>query len=421
VLNKPTDHIFISYSRRDDDLMRKITFHLRDQGYKVWVDNEKLIPGTPAWEEAIETAIKNAFAVVVLLSPDSKGSEWVRREITYADQFEVRVFPVLIKGTEDESLPLRLVTRQYVDMRKDEAAGLSALNDAIRFHSEKKHTLEMKRPLGQKEAVNVPHSPSQTAVEATSKSSGRAWLPWVALILVCCLIVAAWAGVRTLAPFFDTAATEPALTEPNLPETPAPEATEVFAGDVPSMFLENVEITLEDTFDNPATGNWTILNGEIANGILEITGNANYDGVFRNKSVRANEGLLLDFTFSEGVIFEIFLDRGVYSADDYKRFGTFIDNSFAYINMRGAEDASGGYSGNLTMESDTTYVLLLAVLPDAELLQVIWNPANPEEAIIYRKTMDTTWLGLDLTLFIQGDAGTVQVDNYRELTFSGGK
>lgn len=72
---KPTDPIFISYSRRDTETMRRVAYFLRDQGYKVWVDNEKLIPGTPAWEEAIEKGIKQAFAIVVLLSPDSKDSE----------------------------------------------------------------------------------------------------------------------------------------------------------------------------------------------------------------------------------------------------------------------------------------------------------------------------------------------------------
>ncbi|NWG07957.1 MAG: toll/interleukin-1 receptor domain-containing protein [Chloroflexi bacterium] len=135
--NLPTESIFISYSRRDKEAMQKIAFFLRDQGFKVWVDNEKLIPGTAAWEQSIEDALKRAFAVIVILSPDSKNSEWVRREITYADQFNKRVFPVLIKGDEDDSLPLRLVTRQYVDLRTDEDAGLTALRAAIDFYIEK--------------------------------------------------------------------------------------------------------------------------------------------------------------------------------------------------------------------------------------------------------------------------------------------
>ena len=40
-----TDYVFMSYSRRDDAVMRRIVAFLREQGIKVWVDNEKLIPG----------------------------------------------------------------------------------------------------------------------------------------------------------------------------------------------------------------------------------------------------------------------------------------------------------------------------------------------------------------------------------------
>ena len=76
--------------------MRRITKFLRKQGIKVWVDNEKLVPGTRAWEAEIEKAIPESYAVVVLLSPDAKQSRWVRREITLADQNHIKIFPALI-------------------------------------------------------------------------------------------------------------------------------------------------------------------------------------------------------------------------------------------------------------------------------------------------------------------------------------
>ena len=62
--------VFMSYSRRDKDVMWRTAIFLRKQGVNVWVDNEKLIPGTPIWEEEIEKAIKAAKAVVVVMSPD---------------------------------------------------------------------------------------------------------------------------------------------------------------------------------------------------------------------------------------------------------------------------------------------------------------------------------------------------------------
>lgn len=123
--------VFISYSRKDDPIMQRVVKSLRKQGIKVWVDNEKLIPGTPIWEEEIEKAIISAGAIVVLLSPDSKKSPWVRREVTLADQHSTRIFPVLVRGDPGSSITIRLITRQYVDIRQNEELGLNSLSTAI--------------------------------------------------------------------------------------------------------------------------------------------------------------------------------------------------------------------------------------------------------------------------------------------------
>jgi MinD-like ATPase involved in chromosome partitioning or flagellar assembly len=130
-MSTETNHVFISYSRRDTDAMQHIVARLREQGVRVWVDNEKLVPGTPIWEIEIEKAINEAYAVVVVLSPDAKNSEWVLREIAMADQSRKRVFPVLVAGSKEASIPLRLITRQYVDFRKSEETKLQELKTAI--------------------------------------------------------------------------------------------------------------------------------------------------------------------------------------------------------------------------------------------------------------------------------------------------
>lgn len=126
--------IFLSYSRKDEEPMRLIAKFLRAQGIKVWVDNEKLIPGTPIWEDEVEKAIRNAVAIVVVLSPDSKNSEWVKREMTMADQYQKRVFPVLTRGDETTSISLRLINRQFVDLRQNWDEGLKSLSDALSFY-----------------------------------------------------------------------------------------------------------------------------------------------------------------------------------------------------------------------------------------------------------------------------------------------
>ncbi|HLO16315.1 MAG TPA: toll/interleukin-1 receptor domain-containing protein, partial [Anaerolineales bacterium] len=127
-------HVFMSYSRKDEDVMRLIAKFLRAQGIKVWVDNEKLIPGTPIWEDEVEKAVKGAAAIVVILSPDSKKSEWVKREISLADQHRKRIFPVLVRGDENISISFRLINRQYVDLREIRDSSLKSLSDALSFY-----------------------------------------------------------------------------------------------------------------------------------------------------------------------------------------------------------------------------------------------------------------------------------------------
>ncbi len=179
----PARHVFISYSRRDDIVMRRTVAFLRKQGIKVWVDNEKLTPGTPVWEEEIEKAINGAYAVVVILSPDAKNSEWVRREITYADQYRKRVFPVLVNGDEDASIPLRLITRQFVDIRANEDIGLNSLSAAITFYAEEIEALEKKerkeaeilaRVQAEREAAKREAAEAKSALDETEKNSREA-------------------------------------------------------------------------------------------------------------------------------------------------------------------------------------------------------------------------------------------------------
>jgi hypothetical protein len=127
----PTAPVFISYSRKDNDVTRRIVRFLQREGIKIWLDNEKLIPGTAIWEEEIETAIKVASAVIAVMSPDSKNSEWVRREISLADQHRKQIFPLLVRGDEDSAITLRLITRQYVDLRQHEEEGLTLLGTTL--------------------------------------------------------------------------------------------------------------------------------------------------------------------------------------------------------------------------------------------------------------------------------------------------
>ena len=418
--------------------MRRISFFLRDQGFKVWVDNEKLIPGTAAWEESIENAIKQALAVVVVLSPESKNSEWVRREITFADQFNKRVFPVLVKGSEEDSLPLRLITRQYIDMRQDENQGLSNLHAALTFYVEKKQTLEMKRPVERKKAINALPAIPISVVSSQNKPLFRKWiLPAGIFATLCILLIGAlWMGYQFFSVLPSSTQSNPTLsistisipveTPSHIPaNTSVPNLATVAVPDITLNYLNNVQTLSTDTFDDPLGGGWNIdINaGKIDGGDLKIIGNENWDGASRNKKIGEGQGIIVDFSYPTDSLFEVFMDSGEYQTDSYRRFGMYIENNRVELNQyKGSTDLGGAkLSGDLTLESVTTYSLLIAILPNGEFVEIVWNPSDTSKTMYDHEKLDATWAGRTWTFNLKANQGTILFDNFREIKFSGAK
>ena len=75
-------HIFISYAREDYNRANALAGALQKSRVPVWWDPQ--ISAGERWEPAIENAIRQAAAVVVLWSRNSINSDWVYREATLA-------------------------------------------------------------------------------------------------------------------------------------------------------------------------------------------------------------------------------------------------------------------------------------------------------------------------------------------------
>jgi hypothetical protein len=110
--------VFLSYSRRNARIMRRLRADLTAAGFTVWTD-ENLQPGTPQWMSAIETAIRSAMCAIVLLTPDAKKSEWVEKELATAKIHHKEIIPLLALGNEQTAVPLLLSSTQYLDIRSD--------------------------------------------------------------------------------------------------------------------------------------------------------------------------------------------------------------------------------------------------------------------------------------------------------------
>lgn len=123
---------FLSYSRRDSDVMRRVQGTLHTAGVRVWVDEQGLEPGTMSWKQAIQQAIEQASCLVVILSPDSKQSRWVQAELDYAESQSKKIFPILARGDKSSAVPFGYTMAQWVDIQTDYDGEINKLVIAVR-------------------------------------------------------------------------------------------------------------------------------------------------------------------------------------------------------------------------------------------------------------------------------------------------
>src|ERR1700676_301518 len=96
---KKQKHIFISYHHNDAEFAKKLIKRVESDGYETWLDNSRLHGGAD-WRETIDIAIRNAFVLIVIMTPDAKASDYVTYEWAYAWGARIKVIPVLYKHTD---------------------------------------------------------------------------------------------------------------------------------------------------------------------------------------------------------------------------------------------------------------------------------------------------------------------------------
>lgn len=103
-------HIFISYSRNDTNFADLLLKRLQEAGFEVWMDS--ILPVGTDWRQEIDQAIRQAFVLLVVVSPHAKASEYVTYEWAYALGSGIRVIPVVVEPT---TLHPRLESVQHID------------------------------------------------------------------------------------------------------------------------------------------------------------------------------------------------------------------------------------------------------------------------------------------------------------------
>lgn len=121
--------VFLCYSSFDWEFASKIAELLRRHGVPVW-HGPTNIRGGQYWHDEVGDALERCDWFVILLSPHSIKSVWVRRELMFAleeDRYNKTIVPIVIHVCNHRQLSWTLSSRQLVDFTEDFEAGCRAL------------------------------------------------------------------------------------------------------------------------------------------------------------------------------------------------------------------------------------------------------------------------------------------------------
>lgn len=121
-------YVFISYAQEDTEFVVRLRQFMRERGYGYWdyQDSERNYH-TQLFLE-LEDVIRNATAVLSILSPDWKRSPWTVKEFLYALDVETPVFLLMAR---DMGPTLVTAGIPYIDFR-DAQKGFADLDRALR-------------------------------------------------------------------------------------------------------------------------------------------------------------------------------------------------------------------------------------------------------------------------------------------------
>lgn len=108
-------HAFISYKHEDRDFALLVKSEIERAGFDTWIDSR--LSAGECWARSIEAALNDAFALVVLLTPEAHESKYVIYEWSYALGRGIPVFPILRKSIDQSVMHQRLTDIQFLDFR----------------------------------------------------------------------------------------------------------------------------------------------------------------------------------------------------------------------------------------------------------------------------------------------------------------
>jgi WD40 repeat protein len=108
--------VFISYSRKDREFVKRLEAELQNRGREAWVDWEGIRPAEE-FMQAIFPAIEGTDTFIFVLSPDSVTSEICGKELAHAVSHNKRMIPIMARDVDAKAVPEPLAKLNWVFAR----------------------------------------------------------------------------------------------------------------------------------------------------------------------------------------------------------------------------------------------------------------------------------------------------------------
>ena len=121
--------VFLSHSNKDRLFASCIAEEIRRHGIPVWYSETNIV-GAQEWHDEIGEALGRCDWFVLILSPDSVNSAWVKNELIFAlnhHRYKKKIVPLLYRNCKYERLSWTLPSFQIIDFRQSVKDGYREL------------------------------------------------------------------------------------------------------------------------------------------------------------------------------------------------------------------------------------------------------------------------------------------------------
>ena len=118
--NKKPKEAFLSHSSKNLAFASQVAKVLADHSISTFYSRKHIV-GVQEWHDEIGEALKRCDWFLLVLSPQTVKSKWVKHELIYAlqqNRYKGRIVPLVYKSCDINTLSWTLSGFQHIDFRK---------------------------------------------------------------------------------------------------------------------------------------------------------------------------------------------------------------------------------------------------------------------------------------------------------------